>query len=80
MSNKKTISEIELLNILNNKLEKHPEYKNCQFEDIQRIIPNSASHCNWSGAGIRYSRRPVVGYSSIVFRIVAETQAKYILK
>ncbi len=80
VSKKKLISEIELLNILNNELEKHPEYKVCHFNSVQRIIPDSPSDCNWSGAWKNCGGPPPVGWEHVASKIVTEAQAKYNLK
>lgn len=80
MLNKKLICEVELLNILNNKLKKHSICKDLQFISIQRIIPDGSSSCNWWEAELKGSDRPVVGDHPIAFRIVTEAQSKYILK
>ena len=80
MSNKELICEIELINRLNNKLEKHSICKDLQFASIQRIIPDGSSSCNCWEAELNRSGFPVTGDHPIAYRIVTEAQSRYRIK
>lgn len=80
MLNKKLTCDFELLNILNNELNKHSICRDLQFISIQRTIPHGSASCNWWEAELKCSGLPVLGDHPIAFRIVSEAQSKYRLK
>ncbi len=80
MINKELICELDLLNILNNELEKHSICNDMQFVSIQRSIPDGPSSCNWGEAELNCSGRNVKGDHPIAFRIVTKAQSKYRIK
>jgi len=73
---RKVVSEEELLQILNARLQAHDECTNCQFTSVVRLKEQQANGCNWSTAALRCSGTPAslcAPTARVVITEVAET-------
>jgi len=69
---RKIVSEQELLQILNGRLQAHDECANCRFTSVVRINEQLADGCNWSTANLRCSGTPASLCAPIASSVIAE--------
>ena len=66
------VSEEELLQILNARLQAHDECTDCRFTSVVRLQEQQSDGCNWSTANLRCSGTPASACMPIARAVITE--------
>ena len=76
-TNRKLVSEEELLKLLNSQLAEDEDCRDCRFTSIERLAEEDKDGCNWYMATLRCSGVPGQVCMPTATRIVARAKEKY---
>ena len=76
------VSKKELIRILNSKLSKYEECKDCHFDGVMKYEEEEGNGCNWLGANVKFrcSDEPDERCRPFISKVLSEAGKQYNIK